>query len=61
MIVLNDATRPDSAFGADTTRTAFVLPGGDFEQMPVLPKADAAKRILQQVEALHHGKRAPGH
>ncbi len=52
MIVLNDATRPDSAFGADTTRVALLVAGGEFEPLPVQTKAAAADRILERAEAI---------
>ncbi|MCK4302918.1 MAG: bifunctional phosphopantothenoylcysteine decarboxylase/phosphopantothenate--cysteine ligase CoaBC [Candidatus Eisenbacteria sp.] len=52
MIVLNDATRADSAFGAETTRVTFLLRSGPDEALPVNPKAVAAAEIVRRGEAL---------
>jgi phosphopantothenoylcysteine decarboxylase/phosphopantothenate--cysteine ligase len=53
MIVLNDATRPDSAFGGETTRPAFLFADGRIEHFPVLSKADAGLAVVEAVEVLH--------
>lgn len=53
MIVLNDTSRPDSAFGAETTRVTFLFKDGTAERLSVSPKAAAAKEIIARAEALH--------
>lgn len=52
MIVLNDATRPESAFGADTTRILLLVGDGAFEPLPVQSKAAAAQAILKRAESI---------
>ncbi|MCK4413766.1 MAG: bifunctional phosphopantothenoylcysteine decarboxylase/phosphopantothenate--cysteine ligase CoaBC [Candidatus Eisenbacteria sp.] len=53
MIVLNDATRPDSAFGAETTQPAFLFADGRIEHLPLLSKADAGLAVIEGAEVLH--------
>jgi len=48
MIVANDVSRPDSTFGSDTDRVAFVTPQG-VEQLETLPLADVASELLDRV------------
>ena len=52
MIVLNDATRADSAFGGDTTRVALLTPAGDAAQLPAQTKREAAREIIRRAERL---------
>ncbi len=52
MIVLNDATRPDSAFGGDTTCASLLVAGGELEPLPVQAKTAAARHIIERAEAL---------
>jgi phosphopantothenoylcysteine decarboxylase/phosphopantothenate--cysteine ligase len=48
MIVANDVSRDDSTFGSDTDRVALVSANG-VEQLPCLPKAEVAGRILDRL------------
>ena len=48
MIVANDVSRPDSTFGSDTDRVAFVTPQG-VEQLETLPLVDVASELLDRV------------
>ncbi|MCC6174227.1 MAG: bifunctional phosphopantothenoylcysteine decarboxylase/phosphopantothenate--cysteine ligase CoaBC [Chloroflexi bacterium] len=48
LIVANDITRPDSGFGRDTNAVVMLGPGGVHLDLPALPKADVAHRILDQ-------------
>jgi len=52
MIVLNDATRADSAFGGDTIQATLLYADGRIERLPVLPKAEAAATVVAQAEEL---------
>jgi phosphopantothenoylcysteine decarboxylase/phosphopantothenate--cysteine ligase len=51
LVVLNDPTRPDSAFGGETNRVTLVSAGAA-ERLPVLTKREAAGRILDRVQRL---------
>jgi len=48
MIVANDVSRPDSTFGSDTDRVAFVTPQG-VEQLETLPLTGVASELLDRV------------
>lgn len=58
LIVLNDTTRADSAFGADTTRITFFYRDGRREPLAVQPKAAAAREIIARAEALFDARPA---
>lgn len=55
LIVANDVSRPDSTFGADTSRIAFVSPQG-VEQLDTLPLAQVAERICDRLVGLLGGR-----
>ena len=48
MIVANDVSRPDSTFGSDTDRVAFVTPQG-IVQLETLRLTDVASELLDRV------------
>jgi phosphopantothenoylcysteine decarboxylase / phosphopantothenate---cysteine ligase len=52
LIVHNDATRPDSAFGGDTTRVTLFFRDGRIDRLETMPKTVAAREILLRAEAL---------
>lgn len=52
LIVMNDATQPDSAFGGDTTKVTLLFKDGRIEALPVLTKAAAAEEIVKSSEVL---------
>jgi phosphopantothenoylcysteine decarboxylase/phosphopantothenate--cysteine ligase len=52
MMVLNDPTRPDSAFGGEMIRPALLYRDGRIEQLNVMTKRAAAEAILDQAEEL---------
>lgn len=52
LIVHNDASRPDSAFGGDTTRVTLLYRDGRIDRLETMPKATAAREILLRAEAL---------
>ncbi len=53
LIVLNDATRKESAFGGETIEAELLFADGRIERLPVMSKRDAARAILGQAEELH--------
>ena len=57
LIVANDVTREAAGFEADTNAVVFVGPRGEAEELPLLPKAQVAARLLDRVEKLR-GARA---
>ncbi|MFH1144747.1 MAG: bifunctional phosphopantothenoylcysteine decarboxylase/phosphopantothenate--cysteine ligase CoaBC [Candidatus Eisenbacteria bacterium] len=59
MIVLNDATQPDSAFGGETIRPTLLFADGRIERLAAMTKRDAAQAILAGAEGLF-GLRAAG-
>jgi phosphopantothenoylcysteine decarboxylase/phosphopantothenate--cysteine ligase len=52
LIVLNDATRPESAFGGDTTQASLLYRDGRIERLETMTKGQAALEILTRAEAL---------
>lgn len=52
LIVLNDATRPDSAFGGDATQVSLLYKDGRIERLDPMSKNDAAREILARTERL---------
>jgi phosphopantothenoylcysteine decarboxylase/phosphopantothenate--cysteine ligase len=55
LIVANDITREASGFDADSNAVAFVWPGGEVEELPVLPKAEVAHQLFDRLEKLRGG------
>jgi phosphopantothenoylcysteine decarboxylase/phosphopantothenate--cysteine ligase len=59
LIVLNDTSRPDSAFGGETTQASLLFADGRIEHLPLLTKADAGLAVVEAAEVLHglrHGE-----
>lgn len=52
LIVLNNTSEPGCDFGSDSNKVAFLYPGGEFEELPLLPKDVVAERIIDRVERL---------
>jgi len=52
LVVLNDATVPDSAFGGDTTRQTFIFKDRSIQQLPMQSKADSARELVLRCESL---------
>ncbi len=52
MIVLNDPTRADSPFGGDTTNLTLLTTDRESENLGILTKRAAAKKLLDAVETL---------
>ncbi len=51
IIVANDVSRPDSAFGSDTDRVTFVTKTGA-EELPTLSKTMVAEQIVSRVASM---------
>jgi phosphopantothenoylcysteine decarboxylase/phosphopantothenate--cysteine ligase len=49
LIVANDITAPDAGFGVDTNRVILIGSDGKPEQLPLMSKAEVAKRVLARV------------
>lgn len=47
MIVANDVSRADSTFGSDTDAVTLVLADGE-EELPLMPKADVARAVIDR-------------
>jgi phosphopantothenoylcysteine decarboxylase/phosphopantothenate--cysteine ligase len=56
IIALNDPTRDDSLFGGDTTKLTLINKNGDIEELPSLPKVEAANRLLDAAEVFFPAK-----
>ena len=52
LLVANDISRSDAGFEVDTNAVAFVWPGGEVEQLPLLSKSQVAAELLDRVEKL---------
>jgi phosphopantothenoylcysteine decarboxylase/phosphopantothenate--cysteine ligase len=49
LVVANDVSAADSGFEVDTNRVVLLDRGGNTEELPLLPKAEVAERILDWV------------
>jgi len=56
LLVANDVTREGSGFDADANAVVFVWPGGDVEELPLLPKSEVAARLLDRIEKLRSAR-----
>ncbi len=54
LIVANDVSAADSGFETDTNRVIIVGRSGEVEDLPLLPKYEVARRILDRVVTLMH-------
>lgn len=57
LIVANDVSRGDSGFESDQNAVWFVSPAGDVEELPLLDKAEVARRLLDRLEKLREVRR----
>jgi len=55
LIVANDVSCPDSGFEVDTNRVSLIDINGNVEQLPLLPKAEVAQRLMERVSGLLAG------
>lgn len=51
LVALNEAGSPDTGFDAPTNQLTLIAPDGQEERLPLLPKEEAAERLLDRVEA----------
>jgi phosphopantothenoylcysteine decarboxylase/phosphopantothenate--cysteine ligase len=59
LLVVNDAREPGAGFEVETNRVVLLQSGADDEPLPLMSKGEVADRILDRVETLLAGKRAP--
>ena len=52
LIVANDVSRSDAGFESDANAVVLVSPGGEAERLPLLPKSEVARRLLDRIEKL---------
>ncbi len=52
LIVANDVSREGAGFDADRNAVHFVWPGGEAEELPLLPKAEVAAGLWDRIEKL---------
>jgi phosphopantothenoylcysteine decarboxylase / phosphopantothenate---cysteine ligase len=52
LLVANDVSRTDAGFDADRNAVWLLSAGGEVEELPLLPKAEVAARILDRVEKI---------
>jgi phosphopantothenoylcysteine decarboxylase/phosphopantothenate--cysteine ligase len=57
LVVANDVSRPGAGFDGDTNAVVLVWPGGQVEELPLLPKAEVAAQLLDRLEKLRSGRR----
>jgi len=56
LLVANDISRGDAGFEVDSNAVHFVWPGGDVEDLPLLPKQGVAAQLLDRIEKLREGR-----
>ncbi len=49
LIVANDISRADAGFEVDENAVLFVWPGGEVEELPLLPKSEVAAQLLDRL------------
>lgn len=52
LLVANDISRQDAGFETDANAVTFVTPTGDTEELPLLPKAQVARRLFDRIEKM---------
>ncbi len=57
LLVANDISSPTTGFDVDENRVIFVWPGGEVEELPVLPKSEVAAQLLDRIEKLREARR----
>ena len=55
LIVANDVTKPGAGFAVETNVVTFLAPGAPPEALPLLSKAEVARRLVARVEAIAAG------
>ncbi|MDH4017467.1 MAG: phosphopantothenoylcysteine decarboxylase, partial [Actinomycetota bacterium] len=57
LLVANDISRTDAGFGTDDNAVLFVTPGGEVEELPLLPKREVAAQLFDRIEKLARERR----
>jgi phosphopantothenoylcysteine decarboxylase/phosphopantothenate--cysteine ligase len=57
LLVANDVSREGAGFESDRNAVSFVWPGGEVEELPLLPKEEVARRLLDRAEKLREARR----
>jgi phosphopantothenoylcysteine decarboxylase / phosphopantothenate---cysteine ligase len=52
LLVANDVTMPGAGFGSDSNQVTVLVPGGEPEEWPMLPKRDVASRLWDRIVEL---------
>jgi phosphopantothenoylcysteine decarboxylase/phosphopantothenate--cysteine ligase len=52
LIVANDIIGKDAGFGTETNRVILLSRDGSIEELPLLPKADVARTVLERASAI---------
>ncbi len=52
LIVLNSLRHAGAGFGHDTNRVTLLAPGKDPDELPLMPKTDVARAILDRIEEM---------
>ena len=52
LIVANDVSRPDAGFEVDTNAVVFLAPDTAPEALPLLPKREVARRLVERIERM---------
>jgi phosphopantothenoylcysteine decarboxylase / phosphopantothenate---cysteine ligase len=52
LIVANDVSRPDAGFEVDTNRVTLLSSDGECRELPLMPKSEVAKQLVDWIE--HH-------
>lgn len=58
LIVANDISRTDAGFGTDENAVVFVAPGGEVEELPLMPKREVASHLFDRIEKLRRERRS---
>ena len=57
LLVANDISRSDAGFETDENAVILLAPGGDAEELPLLPKPEVAARIFDRIEKIRGERR----
>jgi phosphopantothenoylcysteine decarboxylase/phosphopantothenate--cysteine ligase len=56
LLVANDVSREGAGFEGDTNAVVLVWPGGETEELPLLPKAEVAAQLWDRIEKLREAR-----
>lgn len=52
MLVANDVSKAGAGFNTDTNEAVFIYPGGQTAALPMMPKRELARRIIEELAKL---------